>query len=46
MPNNNELLGTIKIALQAFESKPLHDASISLLKTLGYQSDKTITVPN
>lgn len=43
--NNNELREDIKTALQAFESKPLHDASLALLDTLGYKSDKTIRVP-
>ena len=45
MPNNNnELREAIKARLQEFESKPLRDASLSLLKTLGYHSDKTIRV--
>jgi adenine-specific DNA-methyltransferase len=43
--NNNESLETIKTALQSFESKSLREASLSLLRSLGYQSEKTITVP-
>ena len=42
--NNNELREAIKDTLQTFESISLHDASLGLLKSLGYQSDKTITV--
>ncbi len=33
---------SINFALQAFTSLPLRDASKSLLKTLGYESDRTI----
>ena len=44
--NHNELRGSIHAALQSFESKPLHDAAISLLNTLGYSSDKTIEIPD
>lgn len=44
MATNNELRESIKTTLQAFETKPLRDASLALLNTLGYQSDKTITV--
>ncbi len=44
MPNNNELREVIKNTLQLFESISLRDASLALLKTLGYESDKTITV--
>ena len=43
---NNELRRDIQAALQAFESSPLHVASITLLSTLGYRSDKTIEIPN
>ncbi|MCF6354305.1 MAG: Eco57I restriction-modification methylase domain-containing protein [Candidatus Polarisedimenticolaceae bacterium] len=47
MPNsNNELRKAIKTALHSFESAPLRDASLALLNTLGYQSDKTISVAN
>ena len=47
MPENNDikLREGIKSTLQAFESTPLRDASLSLLNTLGYHSEKTITVP-
>jgi len=47
MPDDNDikLREEIKSTLQAFESKSLHEASLALLNTLGYQSDKTITVP-
>jgi adenine-specific DNA-methyltransferase len=44
MPNNSELREAIKTTLQSFKLSPLRLASLSLLKTLGYQSDKTITV--
>jgi precorrin-6B methylase 1 len=44
MPNNNELRQVIKTTLNEFETTSLRDASIALLKTLDYQSDKTITV--
>lgn len=44
MPNNTELRIAIQTGLQAFESPPLRDASLALLKILGYQSDKAITV--
>ena len=46
MPDNNDikLRGEIKTTLQAFETISLRDASLTLLKTLGYESDKTITV--
>ena len=44
--HNNELRQEIQAALQAFESSPLHDASIALLSTLGYSSDKTIEIPD
>ena len=43
--NKNESLETIKTGLQSFKSKSLRDASLALLKSLGYQSGKTITVP-
>ena len=43
---NNELRQDIQAALQAFKSSPLHDASIALLNTLGYSSDKTIEIPD
>ena len=46
MPPNNELRGNICSAIQAFKSKSLHEASIALMKTLGYSSDKTIKIPN
>ena len=46
MPNNNELRQALKTTLNEFETNSsLRGASIALLKTLGYQSDKTITVP-
>lgn len=45
MPNNNELRQALKTTLNEFETNSLRGASIGLLKTLGYQSDKTITVP-
>lgn len=44
MPNNNELRQDLKTTLNEFETNSLRGASIALLKTLGYQSDKTITV--
>lgn len=43
--NNNELREEIRAELQSFESKPLHNAALSLLGTLGYRSDKTIEIP-
>jgi hypothetical protein len=47
MPDNNDikLREAIKATLRTFESKSLRDASLALLKILGYHSDKTITVP-
>ncbi|MCU7960321.1 MAG: Eco57I restriction-modification methylase domain-containing protein [gamma proteobacterium symbiont of Bathyaustriella thionipta] len=47
MPINsdNDLRNDIRAALQSFESRPLHDAAIGLLETLGYRSDKTIEIP-
>lgn len=46
MPDINDikLREEIRARLQAFELKSLRDVSLALLKTLGYQSDKTITV--
>ena len=44
--NEDELRGNVQVALQSFESKPLRDAAISLLDTLGYSSDKTIEIPD
>lgn len=44
--NNSEIRKNIQFALQAFESKPLHEASLALLNTLGYSSDKTIEIPD
>ena len=44
--NEDELRGNVQAALQSFESKPLRDAAISLLDTLGYSSDKTIEIPD
>lgn len=48
MPQNNnvELRENLQSALQEFESEPLHEASIELLNTLGYGSDKTIEIPD
>ena len=43
---HNQLREEISKKLQSFTSMPLHDASIALLKTLGYESDKTIQVPD
>ncbi|MDA3807953.1 MAG: Eco57I restriction-modification methylase domain-containing protein [Thiomicrorhabdus sp.] len=43
---HNQLLEDIIRSLQSFTSMSLHDASIVLLKTLGYKSDKTIPVPD
>ena len=42
--NDIKLRGEIKTTLQAFKAISLRDASLALLKTLGYESDKTITV--
>ncbi len=42
---NNDLRQSIQNAIQAFEKKTLREASIGLLNTLGYASDKTIEVP-
>lgn len=44
--NDNELREAIRSALQAFGSQPLREASIALLKTLGYSSDRTGEIPN
>ena len=44
--NEDEPGGNVQVALQSFESKPLRDAAISLLDTLGYGSDKTIEIPD
>ena len=44
--NSNELCGSIQAALQSFESKALRKAVISLLNILGYNSDKTIEIPD
>ena len=44
--NDNELRGSIQAALQSFESKVLRKAAISLLNILGYNSDKTIEIPD
>ena len=44
--NDNELRGSIQAALQSFESKALRKAAISLLNILGYNSDKTIKIPD
>ncbi|MCB1668020.1 MAG: Eco57I restriction-modification methylase domain-containing protein [Pseudomonadales bacterium] len=41
----NEMKENLKSALQAFQSGSLIDASITLLNTLGYSSDKTIRIP-
>lgn len=43
--HNNEIREAIRISLQSFENKSLREASLDLLTTLGYQSDKTIMVP-
>ena len=43
---HNQLREEISKKLQSFRSLPLHDASVALLKTLGYKSDKTIPVPD
>lgn len=44
--NSNDLRESIKTSLQSFESKNLHEVSLTLLQTLGYQSDKAIDVPD
>ena len=44
--NGNELRGSIQAALEFFESKALRKAAISLLNILGYNSDKTIEIPD
>ena len=44
--NNNGLRKDIRAALQAFQSKPLREAAITLLSTLGYRSDKTAEIPD
>ena len=44
--NSIELRENIRSALQSFEAASLHDASIALLKVLGYSSDKTIEIPD
>lgn len=43
--HNNEIRESIRISLRSFENKSLREASLKLLSTLGYQSDKTIVVP-
>lgn len=42
---SNDLRQSIRNAIQAFEKKTLREASIGLLNTLGYASDKIIEVP-
>lgn len=44
--NNVELKERIQSTLQAFETDSLYEASIALLNTLGYSSDKTIEIPD
>jgi len=44
--NNSDIRQAIRTSLQAFENKSLREASLCLLETLGYKSDKTITVPD
>ncbi|OQY19082.1 MAG: hypothetical protein B6I36_05205 [Desulfobacteraceae bacterium 4572_35.1] len=43
---HNKLREDINKNLQSFTTISLHDASIALLGTLGYKSDKTIVVPD
>jgi adenine-specific DNA-methyltransferase len=45
LADNKELLNSIESALKSFNRDSLRDASLKLLDVLGYQSDKTITVP-
>ena len=42
---NDDLRELIQTALRSFESRALRDASLGLLETLGYTSDKTIPIP-
>lgn len=37
---------SIQTALQAFHTRPLREAALDLLGTLGYRSDKTLHLPN
>jgi len=47
MPDNKELKESIQSALTAFEKKPFADASLELLGTLGYQSERRLELkPN
>ena len=43
---NTDTRQHIKTALQAFSGADLRDASIGLLHTLGYRSDKTLDIDN
>ena len=42
---SNESRAAIKGQLQSFKKEPLREASLALLDSLGYRSDKTIVVP-
>ncbi|MEX2259818.1 MAG: Eco57I restriction-modification methylase domain-containing protein [Woeseia sp.] len=42
---NDDLRELIQSALRSFEATALRDASLGLLETLGYTSDKTIPIP-
>jgi len=47
MPDNKELKQAIQSALSAFEKKPLADAALDLLGTLGYRSERRLRLmPN
>ncbi len=43
---NTDTRKQIETALQAFSGADLRDASIGLLNTLGYQSEKTLDLDN
>jgi hypothetical protein len=43
---NTDTWQKIKTALQTFSGADLHAASIGLLNTLGYQSEKTLDLDN
>ena len=43
---NTDTRQQIETALRAFSGSDLHDASIGLLNTLGYRSEKTLDLEN
>jgi len=47
MSDNKDLKAAIQIALTAFEQKSLVEASLGLLQTLGYTSERRLSIrPN